>query len=89
MLLGEKDRAKWKRQEMSGKRDGERVSLSLKEKERGKEREVERERGGVRRDALNALSVQFSLPSVSIFSPSQIYPLEREKSKEEEIGLEC
>ena len=64
------------------------LSLSLKEKERWKE-EVERERGGVRRDALNALSVQFSLPSVSIFSPSQIYPLEREKSKEEEIGLEC
>ena len=79
MLLGEKDRAKWKRQEMSGKRDGE----------RRRRREVERERGGVRRDALNALSVQFSLPSVSIFSPSQIYPLEREKSKEEEIGLEC
>jgi len=53
-------------------------------------RERESERGGRGiRDALNALSVQFSLPSVSSFSPSQIYPLEREKSKEEEIGLEC
>ena len=65
MLLGEKDRAKWKRQEMSGKRDGERVSLSLKEKERGRERGREGERRGEERCSQCTLSSVF--PSFRLY----------------------